>query len=216
MIVLGHEHFDFPIRRRPAMLRYAGTPIDDASSEPWTPPWPADDKRPLVLVSLSTLPQGQATVMQQLVQAVGELPVRALVTLGPSLNSDDFTLAPNTVAESFIPHSAVMPLVDAMVTQCGLGTLTKALRNGIPLVCLPLVGDQPDNAARIVAQGAGTRLPRNASKEQIKAAIIELLSNASYRESAQRLARAMRATSPEDNAARELEDIAQTARMSPT
>lgn len=57
-----------------------------------------------------------------------------------------------------MPHDLVMPLAAAMVTQCGLGTLTKALAVGLPLVCIPMLADQPGNAALVVAHGAGVRL----------------------------------------------------------
>src|SRR5439155_25569671 len=132
-----------------------GTPFDDAQAGAWDPPWPADDSRPLVLVSLSTLPQGQAPILQRILTAITPLPVRALVTLGPSLDVSQFTAPPNVIFETFVPHASVLPHVTAMVTQCGMGTLMKALSHGIPLLCMPLVGDQPDNAARVVARGAG-------------------------------------------------------------
>ena len=75
----------------------------------WTPPWPADDARPLVLVSLSTLPQGQAPVMQRILTAVAPLPVRALVTLGPSLAAAQLAAPPNVRFEPFVHHAAVFP-----------------------------------------------------------------------------------------------------------
>jgi len=90
--------------------------------------------------------------------------------------------------EAFVPHSAVLPHVTAMVTQCGLGTLMKALVHGVPLVCIPLVGDQPDNAARVVAHGAGVRLDRDATPGRISAAIQRVLTEPGFGESARRMA----------------------------
>src|SRR3954471_20413925 len=59
---------------------------------------------------------------------------------------------PNARLERYVPHSAVLPMAAAMVTQCGLGTMGKALSHGVPLVCLPLLGDQPENAARVAVR----------------------------------------------------------------
>ena len=73
------------------------------------------------------------------------------------------------------------------MTQCGLGTLTKALVYGVPLVCIPLVGDQPDNAARIVARGAGIQIGKEASPERIAADIERVLTIPQYRMAARRL-----------------------------
>jgi UDP:flavonoid glycosyltransferase YjiC (YdhE family) len=96
--------------------------------------------------------------MQRVLQSLAPLAVRGLVTLGPALDPAQFKAPSDVRLEAFVPHSAVLPHAKARVTQCGLGTLMKALAHGLPLVCIPLVGDQPDNAARVVAHGAGIRL----------------------------------------------------------
>lgn len=210
VLVTGTEAFDFPAQRLAANVRYVGTPIDDKDASPgsWRSPWPAEDARPLVLVSLSTLDQGQAPVMHRVLEAVGQMPVRSLVTLGPSLNKNEFSQPPNVVFESFAPHSAILPHVSAIVSQCGLGTLSKALTHGVPLLCMPLVGDQPDNAARIVAHGAGLRLPPGAAAEQIRASVSEVLNMPGYRAAALRMGLQIAQATPEITAANELEAVA--------
>jgi MGT family glycosyltransferase len=197
-------------------IRYVGTPIDDADVAPdaWISPWPQDDPRPLVLVSMSTLPQGQGSAMRNIIEAVGTMPVRVLVTLGPSLNADDFAAPANAEFETFVPHSAVLPHASAIVSQCGLSTVAKALRHGVPLVCMPIVGDQPDNAVRIVAKGAGIRLSPDASPGEIGSALTRLLGEPGFRESARRLGAQMAGDRAERRAADELEAIVQTPRQS--
>jgi UDP:flavonoid glycosyltransferase YjiC (YdhE family) len=200
VLVLAGAAFDFPAAPggAPANLRHVGAPIDDAGAPPWAPPWAAeDDRRPLVVVGLSTLAQGQEDLMRRCVAAVGSLEVRALVTLGPSLDPAGFGARPaNVRLERFVPHSAVLPHAAAMVSQCGLGTVSKALNHGVPLVCVPLVGDQPANAARVAARGAGLRLPADASAESIAAAIGRVLAEPSFRANAARLGAAMAAEGP--------------------
>jgi MGT family glycosyltransferase len=208
VLVLTSRAFDYPARCLPANVRHVGTPFDDAGSPPWSLPWPADDARPLVLASLSTLQQGQAAVMQRVVQAFAPLAVRALVTLGPALDPAQFTAPSNVRLEAFVPHSAVLPYAKAMVTQCGLGTVMKALAHGVPLVCLPLVGDQPDNAARVVAHGAGIRLERHATSEQIRAAIQRVLTQPGFGESVQRMAGILAKEDGAQTAAEEVESVA--------
>lgn len=213
VLVLGSQVFDFPSSLLPTNVRYVGTPIDDVGvpADRWSASWPASDGMPLILVSLSTLNQGQAGVMQRILDALDGMPVRALVTIGPSLDAAAFRAPPNAVVETFVPHSAVLPDVAAMVTQCGLGSLTKALIHGVPLVCLPLVGDQPDNAARIVAHGAGLRLPSEASPDRIRTALHRVLDEPGFRHAASRLSVVLAAETPEDTAADELEALAKLA-----
>ena len=209
VLVLGSKTFDFAAPHLAANVCYVGTPIDDTPgpTDRWASPWPQDDARALVLVSLSTLSQGQGPVMHHVLEAIATMPVRALVTLGPSLRKDDFAAAPNIVFEPFVPHSTVLPHVSAMVTQCGLGTLTKALMHGVPLVCIPLVGDQPDNAARIVAHGAGVRLSGEASAAEIQVALRRVLAEPHFRQAAQFLATKLSAERPEDAAVAQLESL---------
>jgi MGT family glycosyltransferase len=160
-----------------------------------------------VLVSLSTLEQGQSVVMERILAALAGLDVRALVTLGPALASSRFTPPPNVVIQTFVPHGSVLPRVAAIVTQCGLGTVMKALAHGVPLVCIPLVGDQPENAARIETLGAGVRLPPDADASRIRAAIERVLTGQTYRVAAQRVASVIAGEEPVHAAVDEIESV---------
>ena len=188
VLVLASAAWDYPGLPLPKNFRHVGTPIDDVETAPWLSPWPATDTRPLLLVSLSTLNQGQAPLMRRILLAVAALQeIRVLVTFGPSLDPAEFTTAPNVRAERFIPHSAVLPHAAAMITQCGLGTVGKALACGVPLLCIPLRADQPDNAARIVACGVGIRLRSDAPSDEIRSAIRRLLTEPRFRRAASAL-----------------------------
>jgi len=196
VVALMSPHFDFPAPGMPPNVRLVGTPLDEAAPTPWSPPWSTAERQPRLLVSLSTLNQGQAPLIERILAALAGLPVRAVVTLGPALAASQFTLPPNVILETFVPHTAVLPHVDAMVTQCGLGTLMKALAHGVPLVCIPLVGDQPDNAARVVARGAGLRVPADAAPGRIREAIQRVVMDPSFRQAAQQLATKMAGEDP--------------------
>jgi len=211
VLVLTSRAFDYQAHRLPPNVRHVGTPFDDAGVPPWTLPWPTEDPRPLVLVSLSTLEQGQAAVMQRVMHALAPLPVRGLVTLGPALDPAQFETPPNVRLEVFVPHSAVLPHATAMVTQCGLGTVMKALAHGVPLVCIPLVGDQPDNAARVVARGAGVRLERDGTPEEIRAAIECVLARPGFADSARRMAQILAKEDGAQTAADEIESVLRPA-----
>jgi MGT family glycosyltransferase len=196
VVVLTSPHFDYPTPRMPPNVRLVGTPLDEAATTPWDPPWSAVERQPRLLVSLSTLPQGQAPLMERLLTALAGLPVRAIVTLGPALAASQFPTPPNVILETFVPHTAVLPHVDAMVTQCGLGTLMKAPAHGVPLVYIPVLGDQPDNAARVVARGAGLRVPADAALGRMREAIQRVVTDPSFRHAARQLATHMAGEDP--------------------
>ena len=209
VLILGSRVFDFPARL-PSNVRYVGTPIDDAAlaGHAWESPWAEDTGEPLVLVSLSTLNQGQGPLLHRILQALEGLPLRAVVTVGPSLDRQEFKAPANAVLETFVPHSAILPHVDAMVTQCGLGTMTKALRNGVPLVCVPVIGEQTDNAVRAEARGTAIRLTSSASSEEIRSALTQILADPRFRDSARALASQMDQRPAEDVACDEIESLA--------
>jgi UDP:flavonoid glycosyltransferase YjiC (YdhE family) len=160
------------------------------------------------LVSFSTAPQGQAEPLRHTIKALETLRVRGLVTLGPALSAGAFKAPENVVLTAFAPHALVLPQAAAIVSQCGHGTVMKALSHGIPVVCLPLVGDQSDVAARVVHAGAGIRVPGDASPEHIRAAILRVLNEPNFRDGAQRIAKAMAGEDGTKTAVKELETLA--------
>lgn len=88
--------------------------------------------------------------------------------------------------------------------------MTKTLVNGVPLVCVPLLADQPDNAARIVALGAGVRLRPDATAAHIREAITRVIETPSFREAAQQVSLALKSENGSESAVVELESIARS------
>ncbi|MFT3810884.1 MAG: glycosyltransferase [Micropepsaceae bacterium] len=188
MLVATSPAFDFPAAELPEGLVYigpmTGTPV---ASDGWTSPFAGQDLRPLVLVAFSTTYQAQQTQIANAITALGRLPVRALVTLGPALAAARFDAPANvkTVAEA--PHDAVMAEAGLVITHAGHGTVIRALSHGTPLICLPMGRDQNDNAARVDWHGAGIRLDPAAGADAIEAAIRTVFGDTAYRKAARRL-----------------------------
>ena len=93
------------------------------------------------------------------------------------------------------------------MTHAGHGTVMRALAHGLPLLCLPMGRDQDDNAARVVARGAGLRLKPSAKPDAIAATLRRLLAEPAFRESAERLRDAMGAEDGAERAVAELEMV---------
>jgi MGT family glycosyltransferase len=206
-LVLTSPAFDFPARL-PANVEYVGPQVDGpASTSSWESPWPQDDDRPLVVVGLSTTYQAHDRLLEHIVTALATLPVRALVTTGGiELRS---TPPANVHVARFVPHSSVLPQAAAVVTHAGLGTVHAALVHGLPLVCLPIGRDQPDNAARVAWRGAGLRLSPKSSPRVIRAAVERVLLDPAIRAAAGRLAAAFAEERPAELAPKALEAVGQ-------
>lgn len=203
------REFDFPITPPPANVRYVGPILDDPdwSGDEWASPWPPDDARPLVVVSLSSTFQNQRSAIQHAITALGGLDVRGLVTLGPAMASERFDLPANVVSVSAAPHQKIFPHAAAVVTHAGHGTVMRALAHGLPLVCLPMGRDQNDNAARVVAHGVGLRLRPSASPNRIRKAVSRVLEEVRFRAEAQRIGRIIADDAAADRAVAELEAV---------
>ena len=186
--------YDFAPEPLPSPFRYAGPQARvPAWAAPWRSPWAPDDPRPLVLVSFSTLYQAQEPVLRRVVAALEALPVRAVVTLGPQLDPGAVTSAcENVCVLASASHDALMPEVTTMITHAGHGSAIRPVLAGVPLLCLPMGRDQPDNAARIAARGAGLRLDPSASPLEIAAAITRLIDEPAFRDAARAWGAAIR------------------------
>lgn len=190
-------------------LTYIGPQLDDpAWAEPWQSPWPADDARPLVLVGFSTTFQDHAAVLQAVIDALASLPVRALVTLGPSIAPDELNATENVRVVPSAPHNQVMEVASLVVTHGGYGTLARALAHRLPILVLPQGRDQYGNAERLVAHGAGLALPPGADAATIAAAVQKLLSEPFYTEAAARLGEAVGREMRESRVVEILEELA--------
>ena len=85
----------------------------------------------------------------------------------------------------------------AMVGHGGSGSTLAAMAAGIPLAVLPLFADQPENADRVAALGAGLRLDGTGALAE---AVSELLEDPYYRDSARSVAAEIEALAPVDAA----------------
>jgi UDP:flavonoid glycosyltransferase YjiC (YdhE family) len=161
----SHIHFVGPIREQVAY-------------EPW-PRRSAD--RPFVLVSLSSMFQGQESTLRNICEALSVLPIEVLVTTGRGIAPDVLPVSADLEARSFVPHDAVLPSVDLVVTHAGFGTLMYSAGAGKPTLCLPNGRDQNDNAARVEALGLGRALPPDAAPAAIGGAVMDMLGDDALR-----------------------------------
>ena len=206
LLLMTSSAFEYESFTPPPNVRLVGPRLDDpAWAGDWTPPT-GDD--PLVLVGMSSTFMDHADALQRAATALGGLPVRGLVTTGPSLPVDAIDAPANVTVVERAPHSEILRHAKVVVTHAGHGTVIKALAAGVPVVAIPLGRDQLDNAARVVHHGAGLRLKPTAKPDAIAKAVRRLLEEPSFSAAAERMAAAIAAETAEDLAAAELEALA--------
>ena len=132
---------------------YYREPRPDPAPSPWS-----GDERPLVYLSFgSVAPTMDAYPALYLaaIERLAGLPIRLLVSPGGQDPADLGPLPDGVRAERWVDEAALGHHVAAMVSHGGAGSIRSALASGIPLVVMPLFGDQPHNARAVAAAGAG-------------------------------------------------------------
>ncbi|XP_052591903.1 UDP-glucuronosyltransferase 2B17-like isoform X3 [Peromyscus californicus insignis] len=97
------------------------------------------------------------------------------------------TLGPNTRVYNWLPQNDLLghPKTKAFVTHGGANGLYEAIHFGIPMIGIPLFGEQCDNIAYMVAKGAAVALNiRTMSGSDLLNALKAVIDNPSYKEKA--------------------------------
>lgn len=160
--------------------------------------WPGRDGEPLVYVTFGSVAAAlpaAATVFPIALEAVAELSARVLLTVGRAGDPGNLgRVPPNVHVEHWVPHADAVAAAHAVVCHGGSGTVLGTLAAGLPQVVVPLFADQPYNAQRVEAVGAGLAVERRA--EAICAGLHRILEDDSFRLGARRIAAEMRALPP--------------------
>ncbi len=208
-LVMTSPAFDFGADAVPPHVVYTGPVLDDPEwAEPWQAPWTSADVRPLVLVGFSTTFQNQVETLGRVIAALGAMPVRAVVTIGPGLTAGSLPAPSNVHVCASAPHSEILRHAAVTITHAGHGTVMRALAAGVPLVCMPMGRDQNDNAARVVARRVGLRLKPTATVAAIQSAVRAVLESPTYRTNAQALGRQIVEDAGRSRAISILEEVA--------
>jgi MGT family glycosyltransferase len=195
--------FDAHVEPAPAALDHVGFLVPRATATVDVT-LPRGDE-PLVAVSFSTTCQHQEQAIKGVLAALANERVRVVVTTSGYGRSYDSPS--NTVIVDFMPHAVLFDQVDVVITHGGLGTTAAALGAGRPVLCVPMGRDQPLNADRVTALGAGLTHPAAVDADVLRAQVRVLLDDPNYRSNAEDIAAESRGAGEAERAARVLERL---------
>ncbi|XP_053341232.1 UDP-glucuronosyltransferase 2C1-like [Clarias gariepinus] len=121
--------------------------------------------------------------------ALGQIPQKVLWRYA---GEKPETLAPNTRIYDWIPQNDLLghPKTKAFVSHGGTNGIYEAIYHGVPMVGLPLFGDQPGNLNQMKTKGAAVMLDfRKIESRDLTQALNDVINNPSYKESMMRLSR---------------------------
>lgn len=151
---------------------------------------PGDD--PLVLVTDSTASNVETGIASSVIAGLEGEALRVVATTTTPLPSRPWLVTGRA------RHGPVLDRAACAVGYSGHGFVSKALSRGVPLVLVPLQGDQRETASRVARAGAGRLVwPEDASPENLREAVREVLAEPSYARAATRVGRHAAGLGPE-------------------
>jgi UDP:flavonoid glycosyltransferase YjiC (YdhE family) len=191
--------------------------LADAAAGEVEPAWLAElTVRPIVYFTLGTIFNLESgDLFERVLAGLSELPVSVVVTVGRELEPQALGAQPaNVRVEHYVPQSLLLPHCELVVSHAGSGSVVGALAHGLPMVLLPIGADQPLNAARCQDLHVARVLdPFQATAAEVSKAASNVLSDPSYRRSAQRLKAEIDASPGPEHALRLLERLAARSRF---
>ncbi|CAH2090414.1 unnamed protein product [Euphydryas editha] len=124
------------------------------------------------VVRSSTMPDDKLNAM---LGAIAEMPQRFIWKWEEKIMLMDKN---KLYLSSWLPQVDILghPKTLAFLSHAGMGGTTEALHFGVPIVAMPVCGDQPSNAAAIEENGLGVQLQiRDLTKENLIAAFKKVL-----------------------------------------
>ncbi|HYH97949.1 glycosyltransferase [Hyalangium sp.] len=168
-------------------------------------------ERPVVHATMGTTEVNRSPgLYEAIIAGLREEPITLIVATGHERDPAEFGPQPPHVRiERFIPHGALLPRCQLVVTHGGHGTLMACFGLGIPVVVLPVNADQPRNSARCEALGVGRAVGApHRTPESIRAAVRAVLADPSYLRNVASLRAEIAALPGLDEATRLIEQLA--------
>ncbi|XP_047118228.1 UDP-glycosyltransferase UGT5-like [Schistocerca piceifrons] len=197
-LLLANSHWSLgqPLPAVPGLVHVAGVHIRPPQ------PLPQDVKMFLdgspqgaIFFSLGSMIQCESFAKEKLralLDVFSELPQRVLWKVNAASLPP---LPPNVMARSWFPQNDVLnhPNVRVFITHAGMLGLLEAVNASVPMLAIPFFGDQPSNAATVVAAGNALQLSYgDLDYQTFRDTLGELLNNERYRERAKQLSQLFR------------------------
>jgi zeaxanthin glucosyltransferase len=186
--------FDFESSHWPPQFHHTGPFHNDKGRAKMDFAWERLTGEPLIYASMGTILNGRSDVFRTIVAAVGKHKgLQLVLSVGAQVDLEQIGPIPgNAIVVKRAPQLELLKQASVCITHAGLNTVLESLAQGVPQVAIPIAFDQPGVAARIAYHKTGLV----ASLDKLNAVNLstlvgEVLSDATYRDNARRIQKAI-------------------------
>lgn len=157
--------------------------------------WKAPDNgKPLLYSSLGTAFNNWPEYYPILFDAVHDLDINVFAALGEIKPESLKNIPTNVEVGQMVPQLDILSQASVFITHAGMGGTGEAIYYGVPMIAIPQMDEQAITARQIEKTGLGVAfLDKNSiTSERLKAAIVKLLEDKSYRSTAREFSEDMK------------------------
>ena len=157
--------------------------------------WKAPDNgKPLLYSSLGTAFNNWPEYYPILFDAVRDLDINVFAALGSIDPASLKDIPANVEVGQMVPQLDILSQASVFITHAGMGGTGEAIYYGVPMIAIPQMEEQAITARQIEKLGLGCAfLDKNAiTCESLKAAIVKLLTEPSYKATAEEFSEDMK------------------------
>ncbi|HET9378688.1 MAG TPA: nucleotide disphospho-sugar-binding domain-containing protein [Chthoniobacterales bacterium] len=186
--------FDFESSYWPPQFHHTGPFHDGKGRDHVDFPWERLTGEPLIYASMGTILNGRVDVFCTIVGALTKhKDLQLVLSVGDQIDPKQIGPVPNNaIIVRRAPQLELLKQTAVCITHAGLNTVLESLAQGVPQVAIPVTYDQPGVAARIADKRTGvvTSLDK-LSADHLSTLLDEVLDNATYRDNARKLQKAI-------------------------
>ncbi|MFQ6584593.1 macrolide family glycosyltransferase [Priestia megaterium] len=148
----------------------------------------------LIFISMGTVFNQQPELYTTCFEAFRKSPYIVILAVGKQTDIHQFDDIPsNFRVHQYVPQLEILEQANVFITHGGMNSSSEALYFGVPLVVIPVMGDQPIVANQIEKLGAGLQLNRlKLDASTLRNTTEQVLSNASFKDKSSLVGKSLR------------------------
>jgi len=137
--------------------------------------------KPIIYISLGSILKDKS-FYKKCLKIFGGKDMSIILNIGKVKPESLGTIPSNIYVYSYVPQVEVLQHSDVFITHCGMNSVNEAIIAGVPMIAMPFINDQIENAKQIENNKIGKRIHSFPSRaKEIESTVQELLNNPIYK-----------------------------------